>query len=586
MSAQPAAAAHADPVTPTTPSTAETAASGGDEKGAKGATKVDAKAARLAARQAEEEARLRTKAEAAAAAAATFAHLFGKAAMIRSTQYKKVVFTQVADVDTPLVGRDITIRSRIHNCRKQGKNMAFIVFRSFGHSIQGVLATANGLPAEMVAFAGGLNCETIVDCTATVTAADKPVVSTTRSGFELVVKKLFIVSEAPAILPFQFEDGSRKPGTLGPDGQPLPTVQLDTRLNCRWMDLRTKASNAVFKLQSAVGQYFREYLLRNDFTEIHSPKMIGAASEGGANVFKLDYFGKPAFLAQSPQLYKQMALQGDLRRVFEVAPVFRAENSFTHRHLTEFVGLDIEMCIDDHYYEVLDLAEELFAHIFISLVRHHQHELNAVNEQYPFDPLVFQVTDELVTRLGIGVIEEEIPTKDQYGGRIRNRHVRSLRLPFPGAIALLNSTLEESKHVSEHEDIDTESEKKLGVIIKQRYGVDFYIVDRYPTSARPFYTMLCPDDERFSNSYDMFLRGEEIVSGAQRVHDPAMLEQRAISKGINPSTLKDYIDSFRLGAWPHGGFGVGLERVAMLYLGLRNIRLASMFPRDPVRSTP
>lgn len=168
--------------------------------------------------------------------------------------------------------------------------------------------------------------------------------------------------------------------------------------------MRTPASAAIFRLQSRVCQYFREYLLRNEFYEIHTPKIINAPSEGGANVFKVNYFDRFAYLAQSPQLYKQMALQGDLPRVFEVAPVFRAENSNTHRHLTEFVGLDLEMRINEHYYEVLDTAEEMFDYIFTNLATHVE-ELGNVCKQYPFEPLVWKLTPEQIEKLGVGVIE-------------------------------------------------------------------------------------------------------------------------------------------------------------------------------------
>jgi len=297
----------------------------------------------------------------------------------------------------------------------------------------------------------------------------------------------------------------------------------------------------------------------------------------------VDYFGRNAFLAQSPQLYKQMVLQGDMERVFEVAPVFRAEKSNTYRHLTEFVGLDIEMVIHEHYYEVLDVAEGMFSFIFTNLEKHVD-LLDAVNQQYPFTPMVHKVPLEKLKALGVGNIEAGVESTDIYGARVRNEEIRMLRIPFPKAIALLNTTVEEK--VSDMEDISTENERKLGALVKERYGVDFYIADRYPLSARPFYTMPCADDPRFSNSYDMFIRGNEIVSGAQRIHDPVMLEERAKALRVDLVPLKDYVDSFRLGAWPHGGFGVGLERVVMLFLGMGNIRYSSLFPRDPTRVTP
>jgi aspartyl-tRNA synthetase len=250
--------------------------------------------------------------------------------------------------------------------------------------------------------------------------------------------------------------------------------------------------------------------------------------------------------------------------------------------LTEFIGLDIEMAINEHYYEVLDVAEALFAYMFGKLAA--CPELKVIAEQHPFEPFVYQASDEVIDRLGVGIIAEGKEPTDEFQARIHNRHSRVIRMPLAMGVRLLNSKSE--KKIPEDEDIDTESEKKIGVLMKERYGVDFYIFDRYPWSARPFYTMPCAHDPNFTNSYDMFMRGEEISSGAQRIHDAEMLKANAEKKKVDVSLISDYVDSFRLGAWPHGGFGVGLERVTMLYLGLKNIRFASLFPRDPQRILP
>jgi len=322
-------------------------------------------------------------------------------------------------------------------------------------------------------------------------------------------------------------------------------------LNNRVVELRTPANQAIFKIQSAVCTLFREYLLKNDFTEIHSPKLISAASEGGAEVFKVQYFDGNAYLAQSPQFYKQMAICADMDRVFEIGPVFRAEKAFTHRHLTEFMGLDLEMAFKEHYHEVLDMLDGLFIHMFDGLATHCAKELEIINQQYPFEPLKYLK-----------------PT---------------LRLKFADAIAMLKAAGEQC---GEMEDLNTAREKVLGRLVKEKYNTDFYILDRFPLEVRPFYTMPAPDDIRYSNSYDFFLRGEEIISGAQRVHDPKLLVERLKALKINPSSVQDYIDAFKYGAPPHAGGGIGLERVVMFYLGLKNIRMSAMFPRDPKRLTP
>lgn len=535
-------------------------------------SKVDAKEARKAQRLAEEQARLQAK----AAAAAAFVHMFGKAPLIQSTTYNTMSFVEVSTLTPADSGKTVLVRARLHTSRKKGK-MAFAVLRQGSATIQCLAMVNDQIPKEMVDFMGSVSLESIVDVEAVVTVPEQPITSTTMSQLELSVSKFHVVSESLPSLPFTLDDAARKETDEG------IKINFDTRLACRWLEMRTKASNAIWRIQSRVGQYFRNFLIDNDFVEIHSPKLIATASEGGANVFKLDYFGRQAYLAQSPQLYKQMAVQGDLKRVFEVGSVFRAENSNTHRHLTEFIGLDVEMAINEHYYEVLDVAEGLFQYMFTHLATL-KVELEAVREQYPFEDFVFQMPPSKVKELGVGLVDEKVPSTDEYQAFVRNGTIRMLRIPYSGAIALLNTVLDEK--LSPIDDINTTNEKRLGVLIKQRYGVDFFISDRFPSTVRPFYTMPCPDDIRFTNSYDMFIRGEEISSGAQRIHDADLLLKRAAELKVDLTPIKDYVDSFRLGAWPHGGFGVGLERVVMLYLGLGNIRLTSLFPRDPQRVTP
>jgi aspartyl/asparaginyl-tRNA synthetase len=259
----------------------------------------------------------------------------------------------------------------------------------------------------------------------------------------------------------------------------------------------------------------------------------------------------PGCLAQSPQLYKQMAICADLERVFEIGPVFRAEDSHTHRHLCEFTGLDMEMQIYEHYFEVLDVLDTLFDTMFDGLSKDNAELVSTVFTQYPQEP--FQYLQ------------------------------KSLRLTFAEGIAMLH---EAGVMVDPMDDLSTANERILGKLVKDKYHTDFYILHRYPSNIRPFYTMPCPDDPAYSNSFDIFMRGEEIISGAQRIHEPAMLKDRAAECGIEVETIQSYIDSFKLGASPHGGCGVGLERVVMLFLGLNNIRKTSMFPRDPKRLTP
>lgn len=270
------------------------------------------------------------------------------------------------------------------------------------------------------------------------------------------------------------------------------------------------------------------------------------------SVFTLKYFGTDACLAQSPQLYKQMATAcSDLERVFEIGPVFRAENSNTHRHLCEFHGLDMEMVINEHYYEVLDVFSELFTYIFDGLNSRFKKEIEVVRAQHPFADLQYSKP--------------------------------ALRITYAEGLALLK---EDGWNVPFGDDLSTAQEKALGAIVKRKYATDFFMMDKYPFAIRPFYTMPDPENPALSNSYDFFLRGEEIVSGAQRVHDPELLARLAGEKGIRVDTIQSYVDSFKHGALPHGGGGVGLERVVMLFLGLNNIRKAALYTRDPKRLTP
>jgi aspartyl-tRNA synthetase len=292
-------------------------------------------------------------------------------------------------------------------------------------------------------------------------------------------------------------------------------------------------------------------MLMNDFVEIHTPKMIGGSSEGGANVFHFKYFDQPGCLAQSPQLYKQMAICGGFPRVFEIGPVFRAENSNTNRHLCEFTGLDMEMEFKNHYFEVLDYIGSMLVFLFKNIKERHAKELSVINDQYPFEDFV--CADPVV------------------------------KINFREGVKMLADA---GYKQDELEDLSTETEKALGRIVKEKYNTDFYMLYGYPVSARPFYTMLDPKDNRFTNSYDFFMRGEEITSGAQRIHDPVMLEQRAKDCGLDVNTLSEYINAMKYGAPCHAGAGFGLERIVKFYCNLHNIRKASLFPRDPQRLAP
>lgn len=487
----------------------------------------------------------------------------------------------------------VLIRGRVHTVRGQG-NLIFLMIRHKFHSVQVVVAKSATVSKKMVSFAASITKESIVDIEGTVVLVKERIETATQGDIEVQADKVFVVSMAASPLPLQIEDAARS-DTLyeeqekeikkieaeiaaleakivgkeeTPEGKELlaqvqklvdekgkaqkyVAVNLQTRLDNRVLDLRTQANQAIFKIRSGIAQLFREFLVNQDFTEIHTPKIIGTASEGGAAVFKVKYFDKEVFLAQSPQFYKQMSVVADLERVFEIGPVFRAENSFTHRHLCEFIGLDLEMAFNEHYHEVLEFIWDLFVFIFTEMEKRYQHEIKIVSLQYPFASV-------------------KIPPK-------------MVRLHFKEAIALLR---EAGETLNDLDDLSTPQEKLLGKIMREKYQTDFYIVDKFPLAIRPFYTMPDPVEKQYSNSYDFFLRGEEIMSGSQRVHDIDLLMKRAEELKVGMEGVKDYIQSFKHGAPPHAGGGIGLDRVAMFYLGLKNIRMTSMFPRDPVRVTP
>ena len=493
---------------------------------------------------------------------------FGDAPLVQSKEITNKVWTPINELKPKLAGQKVLVRGHLQTARAVGK-CVFVLIRTALYSVQGVaFETKDGsVSSAMIKYISGLPAESVVDIGGTVTVPDEPVEAATQKMVEIQMDSLHCIVKARLALPFQIEDACRPETGLETDvgdynedaaagatedEEGVIRVGQKMRLDYRWLDLRTPANQAIFRIESMVGCLFREYLVKKGFVEIHTPKLIGGASEGGSEVFKLDYFGQPACLAMSPQLHKQMtAACSGFERVFETGPVFRAENSNTRRHLCEFTGLDLEMVIKEHYDEVLEVMSELFIYIFDGINERCKEELERVREQHPFEDL---------------------------------KYLRpTLKLTYAEGCALLR---EAGVAQDDFEDLSTTNEKKLGDIVKEKYGTDFYFMDKYPLSVRPFYTMPDANNPKLSNSYDFFIRGQEIVSGAQRIHDPDLLEERATAWGIPLEDIKAYVDSFRHGAQPHGGGGIGLERVVMLFLGLPNIRKTAWFPRTPNRIAP
>jgi len=478
---------------------------------------------------------------------------YGASKLIQSQErHADRTFTRVSHLAESLEknpNQTVWVRGRVHTSRAKGKQ-CFLILRQQSSTVQCIIAVNDVVSKQMVKFAGSINKESIIDLHAKVVAVASKIESCTEQSLELSVLEIYLVSSAKSQLPLQIEDASRPEKSNDANSLNI-RVNRDTRLDNRVLDLRTPANQAIFRLEAGVCRLFRDILAGKGFTEIHTPKIISAASEGGANVFTVSYFKDSAYLTQSPQLYKQMAIAADFEKVYTVGAVFRAEDSNTHRHLTEFVGLDLEMAFKYHYHEVLDTIGQTFTEIFKGLRDQYAAEITAVGQQYDVEPFKFL----------------EPP----------------LRLEYSQGVAMLR---EVGVEMDDEEDLSTPNEKLLGRLVKAKYDTDFYILDKFPLAVRPFYTMPDPNNSKWSNSYDMFMRGEEILSGAQRIHDPDFHIERAKHHDVDISKIASYIEAFRFGCPPHAGGGIGMERVVMLYLGLDNIRKTSMFPRDPKRITP
>ncbi|KZZ88560.1 Aminoacyl-tRNA synthetase, class II (D/K/N)-like protein [Ascosphaera apis ARSEF 7405] len=479
---------------------------------------------------------------------------YGELPMMQSTNRSGEKLTHFDAITEDMVGQEIVFRARIHNIRRMGARLVFLLFRQQTTTIQGVLHDKpHKISTVMVHWAEHLPLGSIVKVRATIREAAVPVKKTDFHTIELNIDAIHLIARREEHVPFTiYEADLVAPDEEEPEGIRRSHVPDRTRLANRIIDLRTQVGQAIFRLQSGIGKTFRAALDDKGFLEIHTPKLQGSATESGASVFKVNYFGRDAFLAQSPQLAKQMAIAADFERVYEVGAVFRAENSNTHRHLTEYTGLDIEMAIEEHYHEMMEIIDFTIKSVFKTLYVRYKKEIEVLKEQFPCSDLVWK---------------EETPV-----------------IKFADAIKMLNESgwrQDNGEPLSETEDFGTRDEIRLGELVKEKFGTDYYIVDQFPAAARPFYTMPSPHDSRFTNSFDIFVRGQEIVTGGQRIHDAKMLEQRMRDAEINPANMDDYMKGFQWGAPPHAGAGIGLERMLMLMFKLGNIRLASLFYRDP-----
>ncbi len=405
----------------------------------------------------------------------------------------------------------------------------FIVLRVEGKRIQITIEKSEEKNKEMVEIVNNLTNESTIKVTGVIKENEK----VKMGGMELIPSSIVVTSLSAPELPISITNKD--------------AAQIDTRMDNRFIDLRNDVNFYIFKIQTEFVKALRNYLYKKDFTEIHTPKLIGAASESGSEVFEVDYFGDKAYLAQSPQFYKQMAIAAGYEKVFEVAPCFRAENSNTNRHATEFTSFDIEFANINSYQDVMDLEEDLLIE-----------GLKAVKEKYG---------DLIKEKYNVDVV---IPTK-----------------PFP---RIKLQDLYEKLHekygyeIPDHDvgDMNAETEKLTSKFAMEEYGHEFIFVTDFSKAKRAFYHMRKDD---VPQGYDLIWKGTEITTGAQREHRYDVLEKQASEKGLGED-IKFYKDFFKYGCPPHGGFALGIDRITMLLLNLPSLKETMFIFRGPNRITP
>lgn len=336
------------------------------------------------------------------------------------------------------------------------------------------------------------------------------------------------------------------------EGMPVPInkykmkLNMDTELSLRPLVLRNLRTRSVFRIQEGICRAFHEHLQEQGFTEIHTPKIVHAGAEGGSNIFRLEYFNKKAFLAQSPQFYKQMMV-GVFERVYEVAPVFRAEKHATTRHLNEYISMDFEMGYIDSFYDVMEMEQGFLKRAVQMLETEYADDLKRLNVTLP------KVDEIPVCRF------------DEAKKLAAEKYHRPIRDPY---------------------DLEPEEEANIGRYFKEEYGADFVFITHYPVKKRPFYAMDDPEDPKYTLSFDLLFRGMEVTTGGQRIHDYATQVEKMKFKGMDPEEFESYLMIHKHGMPPHGGLGIGLERLTMKLCDLDNVRYASLFPRDLSRLEP
>lgn len=420
------------------------------------------------------------------------------------------------------VGKTVKVQGAVHTIRDMG-DVAFIILRKAEGLVQCVYEDG-AVNMELK----DLKEESAVEVTGVVTLEERA-----PHGFEVHVSEIRVLSQPAEVLPIAVSKYKMN-------------ASLEAKLALRPVSLRNLRERAKFKVQEGIVRGFRDFLQSQGFTEIHTPKIVSRGAEGGSNVFKLDYFSKKAELGQSPQFYKQ-TMVGVYDRVFEVAPVFRAEKHNTTRHLNEYIGLDFEMGYIDGFEDVMAMETGFLQYTMKLLETEYKKELDMLGVTLPkvdkIPAVRFDKAKELVA--------------EKYNRKIRN--------PY---------------------DLEPEEEILIGRYFKEEYDSDFVFVTHYPSKKRPFYAMDDPADPKFTLSFDLLFKGLEVTTGGQRIHDYEEILAKMEKRGMDPEDISSYLMIFKYGMPPHGGLGIGLERLTMRLLDEQNVRETSLFPRDVTRLEP
>lgn len=417
------------------------------------------------------------------------------------------------------VNQKVLIKGWIYRIRELGK-IAFVLVRDRSGIIQCIVNTKE-------VNIKGLKLESVVEVTGLLVEN-----KACKNGIEIQVTNLKSISIVKEDLPLEINKEEIE-------------ANLDVVLNNRVISLRHPKTNAIFKIQATLAQAFSRFLVNEGFTEIFTPKIVAEGTEGGTELFKVKYFDREAYLAQSPQFYKQMMVGAGYERVFEIGHVYRAESHDTKRHVNEFVSLDLEMGFIEDEYEIMELETKLLKHMLEQVNEICLEELKILNVNMP-------------------KIESDI-----------------IKLKLSEAIDILKK---EYNKTELEDDIDPEGEKLISRYVKEKYNSDFVFLTHYPQSKRPMYTLPAPNGE--THSFDLLFRGLEITTGGQRLHDFEQLTKAMLAHGLNPENFEGYLSTFMYGMPPHGGLAIGLERLTAMLLGFENIRQTTLFTRDKNRLVP